>query len=120
MGITMMATAAGLAGVGGRVVSAAEVVEACEGLLAHAVNKDGWWDALYLNEDSNGGNPYGLDQSTFQLLTLLSVARLSTVVNISMDPTARLYFPRVHVTGGQPVAVEWPLGALATFHWEDT
>ena len=133
VGLTMLASAAELAGLAGRVVSGTEVAAGCGALLSHASSGDGWWRAYFFDQDAQGGNPYDLDQQTFNLVTVLSVSRLRVVVEEAFSPAAELFFARsrelpqaagggaVDEDGGMddpPVNIEWPLGALLAFPWD--
>lgn len=132
-GIAMQATAAERIGLAGRVVTAENVVRGCRELLAHAEGdhslESAWWEAYYFDEVARGSNPYGLDAPTFNLLTVLTVARLKTVVEAALEPTALLFFTRARdlrsdlpksgaSSAGQPTDVEWALGALLAYPWD--
>ena len=101
--------------------------------MSHASSGDGWWRAYFFDQDAQGGNPYGLDQHTFNLVTVLSVSRLRVVVEEAFGPAAEIFFARsrklpqaagggkVDGDGGMddpPINIEWPLGALLAFPWD--
>jgi hypothetical protein len=132
VGITMQATAAAQAGLGSRVVTAEDAVRGCNALLAHAQEDDAlegpWWGAYFFDQAALGANPYGLDAHTFNLVTVLTVARLKAVLETALEPTALLFFARARDlpsdlsssgagAAGQPANTEWALGALLAYPW---
>ena len=128
VGITMMASAAEQVGLGGHVVTAAEALRGCGTVLGHAEADDAlddpWWAAYFFDLDSKGANPYGMDQHTFNLVSVLAVARLKALLEAALDPAALLFFARARVLPGSsaggvaPAAnIEWPLGALLSYPW---
>jgi hypothetical protein len=119
VGLTMMATAAEVAGVAGRPVAAAEVLAACGAVLAHPPDDAAWWAAFAAAESAAGRNPYGLSEADFARMTRLAVARLDAAVRTLFAPTTALFFARARDApdGDGSLQIEWPLGALLSYPW---
>jgi hypothetical protein len=127
LGITMMASAAEHLGLADRVVTAAEVSEACAALQAHAEAQDAWWASFYFDRDAAGGNPYHLDEATYKLVARLSVMRLAVILDHAFLSESLFFFTRhrelpFDAESGADAApnvvnIEWPLGAFLSYPW---
>lgn len=119
VGITMMASAAVQAGVGGERIGAEQLVMACDRLLDHARKRDTWWVEFVSAARSNGQNKYGLDDETFRKVIILSTLRLQGVVSAAFAPTVEFFLSRTNQQSSSvvPTNVEWPLGAVITTDW---
>ena len=115
IGITMMASAAALAGFDRQILSRDQVIDSCQNVISHAIACDSVWEEIMASAEWKGQNPYKLDAETFRVLTVLSTLRLGGILESLFSPNTIFYFAREHnLSAGRGVGtanVEWALGA---------
>jgi len=99
LGLAMHASAAQLAGVGGRRVGKQEALAALDSLVDAAAADGAAWRAV------DAPNPYGLDAALLRRATLFSAARTSRIVG-ALPEASNFHFARAY----DGLTCDWSLG----------